>query len=168
MPLEPLTAFKSSPSSIRVLDVPKKIGDWNITQVYVSAKYPDNTISTKECVRVGNVWVGTIDACDTPGDTENGFVVGANGIDENGEEVHGYILGVGDLMILDGDTQFHPEIKSFYLKILEEMPDEPKIGDSYFDGIYQDILKTFNGHDWIDLGVDPIKYIHFGENSTTD
>lgn len=67
MPLMPFVAFKSSPSSVRIMDVPKKIGSWNITEVIVKVQYPDNSYSTKNCVRNGNVWVGTLDGTDTTG-----------------------------------------------------------------------------------------------------
>ena len=33
MPLYPLRAFVNSPSSLRIRNVPKRIGDWNITSV---------------------------------------------------------------------------------------------------------------------------------------
>lgn len=46
IPLKTLFAYINSPSSIRVIDVPKKIGKWNITEVYFTANYPDNTIVT--------------------------------------------------------------------------------------------------------------------------
>ena len=36
-PLQPMFAFMGSPSSLRILEVPKKIGDWNITSVRVVA-----------------------------------------------------------------------------------------------------------------------------------
>lgn len=41
--LQPLYAFVGSPSNLRIIDVPKKIGNWQITEVYVSYNYPDNT-----------------------------------------------------------------------------------------------------------------------------
>lgn len=50
MPLFPLRAFINSPTSLRIRNVPKKIGDWSITKVYVSAAYPDNSIQSTECV----------------------------------------------------------------------------------------------------------------------
>lgn len=44
MALPAVYSFVNSPSSIRVLDVPRKIGKWAITNVYISAIYPDNTV----------------------------------------------------------------------------------------------------------------------------
>lgn len=33
MPLNPFRAFVNSPSSLRIRNVPKRIGDWNISSV---------------------------------------------------------------------------------------------------------------------------------------
>lgn len=33
--IQPLYTFVASPSNVRVADVPKKIGDWKITEVFV-------------------------------------------------------------------------------------------------------------------------------------
>lgn len=33
MPLSPLYTFKGSPSSVRIMDVPKKVGNWVIENV---------------------------------------------------------------------------------------------------------------------------------------
>jgi len=43
MPLWPMRAYVGSPSSIRVRNVPKKIGDWCINKVTFVVNYPDNT-----------------------------------------------------------------------------------------------------------------------------
>lgn len=61
MPLFPWRAFVNSPSSLRIRNVPKKIGTWQITAVRLVAAYPDNSIKAANCVLVGGVWVGTID-----------------------------------------------------------------------------------------------------------
>ena len=63
MPLYPVRAFVNSPSSIRLRNVPRKIGQWNITSVQIVAAYPDSSIKTANCVLVGGVWVGTIEGC---------------------------------------------------------------------------------------------------------
>lgn len=133
MPLTPFVAFKTSPSSVRVMGVPKRIGNWVIDSVFLKVLYPDNSYSTRTCVRNGNVWVGTLDGTDTTGTVANGFMIGANGVDENGDEVSGYILGVGDVKILDADGSFHPDVQSHAVRILDGMPENPNVGDAYFD-----------------------------------
>lgn len=44
MPLFPWRAFINSPSSLRIRNVPRRVGKWNIDKVYVTAAYPDNSI----------------------------------------------------------------------------------------------------------------------------
>ena len=77
-------SFRDSPSSIRVIDVPKRIGRWDITKIYITATYPDNSIVSVECVRTGSVWTGTIAGSSAVGKALNGYSITADGIDENG------------------------------------------------------------------------------------
>ena len=100
LPLPPVRAFVGSPSSVRVRNVPRRIGEWDITRVLVTANYPDSTTETAECVLTGGVWVGTVRGCSTPGTSLSGFVVTADGVDEHGSAVSGYILGVGDVVVM--------------------------------------------------------------------
>jgi hypothetical protein len=119
MPLYPMRAYVNSPSSVRVRNVPKKIGDWNITEVQVVAAYPDNSTKTANCVRVGCVWVGTIAGSTSSGKSENGFTIYANGIDENGNAVTGYVLGKGVVEILEADGTITPGIDTHYLHLYD-------------------------------------------------
>lgn len=102
-PLWPLRAYVNSPSSLRVRNVPKKIGKWEITSVQVNVNYPDKTLKTAQCVLVGGVWVGTVEGSPTAGSCTNGYTVLADGVDENGNPVSGYVLGRGDVEILKED-----------------------------------------------------------------
>jgi len=112
-PLTPFKAFVSSPSSVRVRNVPRRIGTWDITAVTVSVDYPDCTTETAACVLTAGVWVGTVPGCETPGDALRGFVVRADGVDENGDAVNGYVLGVGDVEILNRETALTPGVVTF-------------------------------------------------------
>jgi hypothetical protein len=134
MPLCPFVAFVGSPSSVRVRNVPSNIGSWNITKVYVSANYPDNSIQSRECTRVGEIYVGTLPACNAVGKGANGFVVSADGVDENGNAVTGYVLGKGDLEILTADGAIVPGVTTHYVHGLDEQPDNPREYDIYKDG----------------------------------
>ena len=149
LPIKQFVSFKDSPSSIRVLDVPKKIGKWNITSVFVQVKYPDDTTVSKECVRNGNVWVGTVDGTSTTGISKNGFSIIANGLDENGELVEAYVLGVGDVLIMEFDGTISPNEKSWSIHFYDSKPDNPKTGDAYLDGI---ALMIYDGNAWIKVG----------------
>lgn len=147
MPIQPLVAHTTSPSSIRVLCVPHRIGEWNITEVGITVKYPNNSIKSKSCVRNGNVWVGTIDGCSTSGTVSNGFTISANGIDEDGNEVNGYILGVGDVEVIQGDNSYRPDIKQVQIRLLDSMPTTPNEGDAYFN---EGQLKIYTNQQWLD------------------
>ena len=103
MPLWPLRAYVGSPSSLRVRNVPKKIGKWEITAVRVSVVYPDTELKTAQCVLTGGVWVGTVEGSSASGSCANGYTVFADGVDENGDPVSGYVLGRGDVEILKAD-----------------------------------------------------------------
>lgn len=131
MPLHPMRAFVSSPSSIRVRNVPRRIGDWCIRNVYFTAIYPDGTIKTANCVLVGGVWVGTIEGTTTSGISQNGYTIFADGTDENGNNVTGYILGKGDIEILDADGTLKPDTVRYYVHLLSAEADTPKEGDMW-------------------------------------
>ena len=67
MPLYPWRAYLDSPSSLRIRNVPRRIGNWNIDKVYVTAAYPDGSIKSAQCVLVGGIWVCTIDGSTVSG-----------------------------------------------------------------------------------------------------
>ena len=142
LPLAPIRAYKNSPTSVRVRNVPKAIGSWKITSVQIVALYPDNVTKTADCVLVGGVWVGTIAGCDRAGKTENGFTVFASGIDENGNVVSNYVLGKGLVEILDGDGTLVPNAPSYFVHLLSAESSNPKDGDVWQTNgawyIYQD------------------------------
>lgn len=153
MPLYPMRAFIGSPSSIRVREVPKKIGDWQITKVYFTAAYPDDSIKTAECVLVGGVYVGTIAGSSVSGTSTNGYTIFADGTDENGNEVHGYVLGKGDIQILEADGTITPseEGTKYYVHLLSAQAALPNDGDMWQDDgswyIWQDGQAQLIGDD---------------------
>lgn len=131
LPLKPMFAFVNSPSSIRVRNVPKRIGDWCIRKVYFTAVYPDSTVKTAECVLTGGVWVGTIEGTNTSGTSTNGYTIFADGTDENGNNVTGYVLGKGDIEILEADGTLSPDPARYTVKLLSAEATQPREGDMY-------------------------------------
>lgn len=129
MPLYPWRAYVNSPSSLRVRNVPRKVGNWSIDRVYVTAAYPDNSIKTAECVLVGGVWVCTIEGSTSPGESQNGYTIYADGVDENGDRVTGYVLGKGCISILENDGTITPGETTYYVHLLSSQPASPKEGD---------------------------------------
>lgn len=73
LPLDPIFTFKGSPSSIRIMDVPKSIGKWTLNAVKVIVKYPDDTTITKNALRNGSVWVATFEGNNTTGKSGSGY-----------------------------------------------------------------------------------------------
>lgn len=133
------------------MDVPRRIGTWEITSVTVKATYPDGSVWNRSAVRVGNVWVATIESSLSVGTTANGFAIFASGVDENGDVVsEGYTLGVGDVEILPADTSVHPGLHGHNLTIWDEPTDDPKVGDAYYDD--HKMLLVFNGSAYEPLG----------------
>lgn len=142
-------SFRDSPSSIRVIDVPKRIGKWDITKVYLTATYPDNSIVSVECVRTGSVWTGTIAGSSAIGRSLNGYSIIADGINENGDEVNGYCLGRGDVVILDTDSTITLSSTSYYLHFVDAPAEDPNIGDVL---IGNESLSVWTGDAWNVLG----------------
>ena len=162
MPLNPFTAFKGSPSSIRVLEVPKKIGLWNITSVQIQVTYPDSHIVSKDCVRTGNVWVGTLEGTSSVGQVCKGYQITASGVDEDGNEVSGYVLGAGDVVIIELDGSIYPSESADIVKIFDEQPANPKKGDIYLDG---NSLMVYDGNAWTKInGEDLSGFVKIGNN----
>lgn len=129
MPLYPWRAYVNSPSSLRVRNVPRKVGNWSIDRVYVTAAYPDNSLKTADCVLVGGVWVCTIEGSTSPGESQNGYTIYADGVDENGDRVTGYVLGKGCISILETDGTITPGETTYYVHLLSSQPVSPKEGD---------------------------------------
>ncbi len=149
IPLTPCYAVAGSPSSIRVVDVPRAIGAWAITAVRVIVNYPDNTIVTANCVQTAGVWVGTIAGCAASGSVSgSGVVVAADGTDENGNAVTGYILGKGDLYVISADGTVVYDGTRYNVHLCDSQPGTPHKGDLYdADGVW----KLYNGTAWVDF-----------------
>lgn len=146
-----------SPSSIRIIDVPKKIGEWQITSVYVNVIYPDGTTLNKQCVLTGGAWVATIEGNDTVGETKNGYTVLADGTDELGNDVVGYVLGVGDVKVIQSNPSVDPEEQYTLMRLYEQEPTELKDGATYVDdghlAVYADgdVVKCANESELPDM-----------------
>ena len=149
MPLQPLFTFCGSPSSVRIMDVPKSIGDWSIDEVKLVVKYPGNSTTSKNAVRNGCVWVATIQGTEISGKVSNGYEIVASGKDEDGNEVNGYVLGCGDVFVLNRDVNATKDIEKFYVKWSDELPTNPAKGDLIY---HNGNVRLFNGSEWLSLG----------------
>ena len=130
------------------MGVPKKIGNWEITSVKVVMSLPDNTTKEKEAVRTGNVWVATIEGCETTGKVTQGYSIVAGGLDEDGNEVSGYILGKGDVFVIENRNDIKSLVDKISVRYLEDIPSTPVTGDLIE---YGGNLRFYDGEQWIVL-----------------
>ena len=148
LPLAEAVTFTGSPSTVLIRGVPPNCGRWAITAVFVAASFPDGSTTTRAAVQSANgVWVATLPATATSGRTANGIRVMADGIDENGEAVTGYILGVADFAVASLDVTPAPEPGgiAYALRYFDTLPDPARKGDVI--RVNGD-LKFYNGTAW--------------------
>lgn len=146
LPLVEATTFVGSPSSVFVRGVPKSCGNWRITAVSVVVTYPDNTTTTRVAMESAQgVWVATIPGTATSGRTIGGFRILADGEDENGAAVTGYVLGFADFAVFSMLPVPAPGETFYLLRYFDAQPATPKKGDAAIIG---GVLKYYNGAAW--------------------
>ena len=149
IPLAPFYAFQASPSNVRIVNVPPRIGKWQITAVSVTLTLPDNSATTVPAVNVAGCWVATLPGSDVTGYCAAGLQVNASGVDENGAAVTGYCLGIGDVTVLGRDAAIAADGIKYYLHYLADVPEVPRKGDvCVIDGT----LKWYDGAAWQAFG----------------
>lgn len=142
VPLAPVFSWRGSASRINVEGVPCLCGSWYVSSVSIAVSTPDGKTVTYPCARTCNgVWSATIDGSDVPGKSANGITITAK--DEAGKD---FVLGRGDLYILDSDAVPSPGDVSWTVRLLDKKPENPKDGDAYFaeDGT----LMVYSGGAW--------------------
>jgi hypothetical protein len=147
LPLVEATTFTGAPSSVFIRGVPKSVGNWSITAVNVAVTYPDNSTTTRAAVESAEgVWVATIPGTATSGRTTAGFRILADGIDENGAAVTGYVLGFADFSVFSFLPVPAPGETYYLLRYFDTMPTTPKKGDV---AVVSGVLKYYNGTTWL-------------------
>lgn len=148
LPLKPWNAFVGSAASIRITDVPRKIGNWVLDRIWVDVKYPNDVEISREAKRANGVYVATIDASTVYGQVGQGYQICASGKDENGDPVERYVLGVGDVNILKLEqTSSGPDTVAQWMRMYDERPDTPRKGDAVIE---DGKLKVYDGTDWVE------------------
>ena len=146
LPLPEATTYQGAPSTAFLRGVPKACGQWQITAVNVAVTFPDNSTTTRAAVlSAGDVWVVTIPACATSGRTISGLRILADGLDENGDAVTGYVLGVADLAVATFDIAPAPGVTSYALRYFDNVPNPPHKGDV---AKVDNVLKYYDGTAW--------------------
>lgn len=142
VPLSPVFAWRGSASRINVEGVPCLCGSWYVSAVSIAISTPDGKTVTYPCARTCNgIWSATIDGTETPGKSGNGITITAK--DEAGKD---YVLGRGDIYILDGNAIPSPGDVSWTVRLLSSKPEDPKDGDAYFDA--DGTLLVYSGGAW--------------------
>lgn len=142
VPLSPVFAWRGSASRINVEGVPCLCGSWYVSAVSIAISTPDGKTVTYPCQRTCNgIYSATVEATDTPGKSANGITISAT--DEAGKD---FVLGRGDLYILDGEAIPAPGDVSWSVRLVDGKPEDPKEGDAYFaeDGT----LMVYSGGEW--------------------
>lgn len=143
------TTFVGSPSAVNVRGIPPALGSWKITQVRLSAVWPDGEVETVAATRTGaGVWTATLRGCDTSGRVSEGLLVIADGTDEAGAPVTGYVLAVSDIAVYTRDLTIDAGDRYWYLKLFETAPETPHEGDAYFNG---GVLMIYDGTRWVSI-----------------
>lgn len=158
VPLLEATTFVGSPSAVFVSGVPATVGLWRITSVKVVAHYPDDSATTVECAKgASGVWTATLPATATSGRVTHGFEILADGTDENGDAVTGYVLGFADFAVFTRDMTIDSGGTLYYMHYFDAAPASPKKGDVAPDG--SGGLQLYNGTAWQPFTVvPPIQY----------
>jgi hypothetical protein len=101
LPLSTVYAAVGSPLTIRVVGVPAAQGAAKVTAVTLAVTYPDNTAEEVKCVaQTDGSWIGTLAGSTVVGVVGGGLKVLADGTNEQGSAVVGWVLGFGDIKIL--------------------------------------------------------------------
>ena len=158
LPLAEAVTYTGAPSTALISGVPGSCGKWGITSVSVSATYPDGSTTTRAAVQSANgVWVATLPATQTSGRTACGLRIIADGVDENGDAVTGYVLGIADfaVRVLGVAPAPAPGQTSYTMSYFDSAPNPAKKGDvAKIDGA----LKFYDGASWLTFadGATPI------------
>ena len=123
--------------------------------MYIDVLYPDNTTKEVDCVRTGNVWVGTFEGSTIAGRVTQGYQIKADGVDENENPITGYVLGCGDVYILDDTNDIKALVGKTALRMLDDIPSTPAKGDVV---IVNGVMKIYDGEEWYNVEVDLSDY----------
>lgn len=159
VPLIEATTFVGSPSAVFVSGVPATVGLWRITAVKVVAHCPDDSATTVECVKgASGVWTATLPATATSGRVANGLQIIADGIDERGEPVTGYVLGMADFAVFTRDMTIESGGTVWYVHYFDEPPANPVKGDLAPTPLGG--LQIYNGTAWMPVALPSVTSVN--------
>lgn len=165
IPFETCRPNAGSAASFTILNVPRPLGKRAIEHLYVQVSNVAGTSQSFEAVRVGSAWGVTVPAAaiGESGTVTNGVSVWSSGTDDNGDPVPCWILGVGDLCVLNRDGSVDPGVIRQAMHVYSSRPSNPFPGD---------VVKTngtweiFFGGEWQSLaGSGDVKHSDFSDMS---
>ena len=148
---------QGSAANIALLDVPHRCGI-TITRVWMRLTNCDGTQADYDAVKTGCTWIVDIPATTfaTPGTVAEGVEVWASGVGADGETAAAWSIGVGDLVVRDGDSSaVAPSASWAMVRLYDGVTSPPKRGDGY---VADGALHLYDGRAWATIGqgtVDP-------------
>lgn len=149
-PLGALCVRAGSAANVALFDVPVRAGV-SVTGVTMRVTNCDGESADYAAVQTGTLWVVDVPAAHfaTPGEVPNGVEVWASGTGADGEP-HTWSIGVGDLCVLDGDSDTPvPSVAWTAIKLRADTPTSPVYGDAI---ISNGALYVYDGTQWIGGG----------------
>ena len=152
MPLAPVAIIAGSAVTIGVIDVPKTRAGATITDVQVRLTNADAVSQIVAATAVGNVWSATFSADffgSAYGVVSNGVEITAVGTDAAGGVVDSWVIGVGDLEVIDAGALPSGVGIEAAMHFRESLPERPVEGDvCKIDGSWV----IYNGESWEGFG----------------
>lgn len=151
LPLQPVSVFEGSAASLVLLNVPRSLGKRTITAVSVVVINPDSMAQAYEATREGSAYQVTIpaEAFGGSGSVENGIMISASGTNERGETVGQWILGSGNLVVMQHNGTVKPGERRTVVHYYDVAPLNPIKGDvAKINGVFS----IFDGVEWQTIG----------------
>lgn len=128
IPFEACCPYSGSAASFTILNVPRPLGKRMVSAVYVELTDVAGVTRSFAATRVGSAWGATVpaSAVGESGIVTGGVCVWASGTDDNGAAVDCWILGTGDLRVLNRDGTVAPDVIRNNVHGYEEKPAAPK------------------------------------------
>lgn len=149
-PLCTVPVFVGSDCTLAVTDVPDRFFGVAVTSVAVAVMNASGSETSVSCTRSGPAWCCTVPAAffDRPGEVRRGVVVSALGVREDGQTEARWILGVGQLDVMEMGCVPAPGVAWQDVHLRDEVPPDPVKGDLAKHG---ETWKIYTGEAWESL-----------------
>ena len=151
LPLAPFALFEGSALTVKVEGVPRPVGKQKVDAVSVAVKNAEGETQSVAAVLSGGLWTATFEGSHfaSSGFVGKGVTVIADGTDEHGDAVEGWILGKGDLMVMEADGTVRPGEVVDEVRWYDVAPESPRKGDV---APVNGTISLWDGEEWRVLG----------------